>query len=131
MTAVVGADGVINLFLVDVGGGVYTCRGSDTAWGSWVSVAHGASVPGAAVAVFPTTSRRGPPGRRGCADPDGGVYVTTGLSDQWGSWAPLAEGSTGPGSPVTAVQLPAGARVLTTLVMAGGDGGVLAKRMVV
>ncbi len=130
VTAVVGADGVINLFVVDVGGGVYTCRGSDTAWGSWVSVAHGASVPGAAVAVFPTTSTEGHLAAV-VADPDGGVYVTTGLSDQWGSWAPLAEGSTGPGSPVTAVQLPAGARVLTTLVMAGGDGGVLAKRMVV
>jgi hypothetical protein len=128
LTAVLGQDGTINLFLANVAGELFTCRGFGTAWGSWATVSQGSTQAGAAVAVFPTTTLAA--GHLGVvlADPAGGVYFTTGVSDQWGMWAPLAEGTTRAGAPITAVQL-SGSPPVTTLVMAGPHGGVLAKRM--
>ena len=129
ITAVLGQDGAINLFLANVAGELFTCRGFDTTWGSWVTVSHGSTQPGAAVAAFPTTTLAA--GHLGVAvvDPGGGVYFNTGVSDQWGMWNPLAEGATSPGAPITAAAPLPGSPPVTTLLMAGGDGRVLAKRM--
>lgn len=128
ITAVLGQDATFNLFLANVAGELFTCRGFGTAWGSWVTVAHGSTQPGAAVAAFPTTTLAAGHLGVAVADPGGGVYFNTGVGDQWGMWNPLAEGTTRPGAPISAVQLP-GSPPVTTLVMASGDGGVFAKRM--
>ena len=102
VTAVLGTDGIITLFLADPGGGVYAASGNRTeGYGRWTTVSQGSTTPGA-----PVTAVLGTDGiiTLFLADPGGGVYTASGnRTEGYGRWTTVSQGSTTPGAPVTAV----------------------------
>ena len=127
VTAVLGTDGVITVFLADPGGGVYTAWGNRTqGYGEWTTASQGSTGPGA-----PVTAVLGSDGviTLFLADRGGGVYTASGNlctpsgnpAPGWGPWSSVAQGSTAPGAPVTAVPGPDGTY---TLFLADPGGGV-------
>ena len=110
VTAVVGPDGIITLFVADPGGGVYCasgnlCTASGTVgpgWGTWSSVSQGSTAPGA-----PITAVVAPDGivTVFLADPGGSVFTASGTPvGGWGDWTPVSPqtATTLPGAPLSA-----------------------------
>jgi predicted MPP superfamily phosphohydrolase len=101
-----GSPGRFAVFVADPNGGIYTTSGSvQDGWDQWTSVSEGSTAPGASVTAVELS---GQPGRFAVfvADPNGGIYTTSGSAqDGWAPWSSVSEGSTAPGSPVTAVEL--------------------------
>jgi len=135
VTAVLGPDGtipdgIITLFLADLGGEVSTASGNPApGWGEWapVSPQAGNTTPG-----VPVTAVMDPDEiiiTLFMADPGGRVYTASGnlftasgsSAPGWGPWSSVSEGSTTPGAPVTAVVAPDGTY---TLFLADPGGGV-------
>ena len=135
VTAVLGPDGtipdgIITLFLADLGGEVSTASGNPApGWGEWapVSPQAGSTTPG-----VPVTAVMDPDEiiiTLFMADPGGRVYTASGnlftasgsSAPGWGPWSSESEGSTTPGAPVTAVVAPDGTY---TLFLADPGGGV-------
>jgi len=135
VTAVLGPDGtipdgIITLFLADLGGEVSTASGNPApGWGEWapVSPQAGSTTPG-----VPVTAVMDPDEiiiTLFMADPGGRVYTASGnlftasgsSAPGWGPWSSVSEGSTTPGAPVTAVVAPDGTY---TLFLADPGGGV-------
>jgi hypothetical protein len=95
------------LFLADPNGGVYTTSGNaQDGWAPWSSVSEGRSAPGGTVTAVEIFNQ---PGSFAVflADPAGGVYTTSGNTQNgWGPWSSVSEGSTRPGAPVSALEIP-------------------------
>jgi hypothetical protein len=135
VTAVLGPDGtipdgIITLFLADLGGEVSTASGSPApGWGEWapVSPQAGRTTPG-----VPVTAVMDPDEiiiTLFLADPGGRVYTAPGnlltasgsSAPGWGPWSSVSEGITTPGATVAAVVAPDGTY---TLFLADPGGGV-------
>jgi hypothetical protein len=135
VTAVLGPDGtipdgIITLFLADLGGEVSTASGSPApGWGEWapVSPQAGRTTPG-----VPVTAVMDPDEiiiTLFLADPGGRVYTAPGnlltasgsSAPGWGPWSSVSEGITTPGATVAAVVAPDGTY---TLFLADPHGGV-------
>jgi N,N-dimethylformamidase beta subunit-like, C-terminal len=85
---------------------------------AWTSVSDGQSTPGAPVTAVLTGQDRI---TLFLANPNGGIYTTSGFGTNWDGWGTVSEGRSTPGAPVTAV-LTGQDRI--TLFLANPNGGI-------
>jgi hypothetical protein len=115
------APGQFAVFIADPGGYIYTASGNaQLGWGDWSWVAQGQAAPGSPVSAVPIASA---PGEFALfiASPAGEVLTTSGNAQNgWAPWSSVAQGSTLPGSMVTAVQAPAAGQYAVFLADPGG-----------